>query len=77
MEITSIKQFFFLQTCFSANIVCLVVSGIGVILLAVDLKPGGNQIEHKVELIIQNNSCAVVMNISASHLVFHLVLLNA
>ncbi|KAK9961492.1 hypothetical protein ABG768_009277 [Culter alburnus] len=41
-----------LQTCFIANIVCLVVSGIGVILLAVDLNPVGNQIEHKMEVLV-------------------------
>ncbi|KAF4102709.1 uncharacterized protein si:ch211-269k10.4 [Onychostoma macrolepis] len=40
-----------LQTCFIANIACLVVSGIGTILLIVDLRPGGNTIQNKMEVL--------------------------
>lgn len=43
------------------------MSGVGVILLAVDLHPSEDQIQYKVELLIfQNNSCAVVTNICDS-----------
>ncbi|KAK7146775.1 hypothetical protein R3I94_009571 [Phoxinus phoxinus] len=41
-----------LQTCFIANISCLVVSGVGVILLAVDLHPGQDQIQYKMEVLV-------------------------
>ncbi|KTF82737.1 hypothetical protein cypCar_00050324 [Cyprinus carpio] len=40
-----------LQTCFIANIGCLAVSGIGVILLIVDLQPGGNMIQDKTKFL--------------------------
>ncbi|XP_043116023.1 uncharacterized protein si:ch211-269k10.4 isoform X2 [Puntigrus tetrazona] len=38
-----------LQTCLVANIVCLLVSGVGSILLIVDLQPGGNNIQYKAD----------------------------
>lgn len=41
-----------LQSCFIANIVCLVVSGIGAILLIVDIQPGGNMIQDKMEVLV-------------------------
>lgn len=40
-----------LQTCFIANILCLVVSGIGTILLIVDLHSGVNTIQNKMEVL--------------------------
>ncbi|KAK2903664.1 hypothetical protein QQF64_009158 [Cirrhinus molitorella] len=41
-----------LQTCFIANIVCLAISGIGTILLIVDLPTGENEIEKKMEVLV-------------------------
>ncbi|KTF72166.1 hypothetical protein cypCar_00048802, partial [Cyprinus carpio] len=38
-----------LQTCFIVNIGCLLMSGIGTILLSVDLHPGEDTIQNKVE----------------------------
>nr|XP_009291006.1 uncharacterized protein si:ch211-269k10.4 isoform X1 [Danio rerio] len=51
---------FFPQTCFIANILCLCVSAIGAILLIVDLQPGGNQIQQKMEVLIL---CVTLMDI--------------
>ncbi|RXN27535.1 B-lymphocyte antigen CD20 [Labeo rohita] len=57
-----------LQTCFVANIVCLVVSVIGVILLIVDLQPGGNTIQNKMEVLVL---CVTLMDmIIASVLIY-------
>ncbi|XP_067303982.1 uncharacterized protein si:ch211-269k10.4 [Pseudorasbora parva] len=41
-----------LQTCFVANIVCLAVSGLGVILLAIDLHPAADEIQYKMEVLV-------------------------
>ncbi|NP_001373326.1 uncharacterized protein LOC100150242 [Danio rerio] len=49
-----------LHTCFIANILCLCVSAIGAILLIVDLQPGGNQIQQKMEVLIL---CVTLMDI--------------
>ncbi|XP_051575435.1 uncharacterized protein si:ch211-269k10.4 [Myxocyprinus asiaticus] len=49
-----------LQACYIANIGCLVVSVIGAILLSVDLHPGQNTIQYKMEVLVL---CVTLMDI--------------